>query len=78
MLDRRQAFFLAGMAARLSVYLAGGVLGLGVAYVIGLSVGHALHVGAACWDAKAFLVALTCAMLADELAKRLILGKDGT
>ena len=46
--------------------------------MIGLSVGHALHVGASCWDAKAFLVALTFAMPADELGKRLILGKDGT
>jgi hypothetical protein len=46
--------------------------------MIGLSVGHALHVGAPCWDAKAFFVAPTCAMLADELGKRLILGEDET
>ena len=66
--------FLAGFALRLAVYLAGAAIGLGVAWLIGLSVRHVLHVGADCWDAKAFFVALTFAMLADEIGRRLILG----
>jgi hypothetical protein len=54
----------------------GAVLGLAFAHAIGLSVGHAPHVGAPCRDAEAFFVALTCAMLAGELAKRLVLARD--
>ena len=66
--------FLAGFAVRLSIYLAGAAVGLGVACLMGCGVGHCLCIGTSHWDAKAFFVALTFAMLADELGKRLILG----
>ena len=72
--DARGLMFLAGFAVRLSVYLAGATIGLGMAWLIGLSVRHVLHGGADRWDARAFFVALTFAMLADEVGKRLILG----
>ncbi len=66
--------FLLGFALRLSVYLAGAAVGLGVACLMGCNVRHCLCIGSPEWDARAFFVALTFAMLADELGKRLILG----